>query len=371
MRPARFSARATRRNRARLGAVLLCACMASPLAAEEPAPLPETLTIATRHAPPFAIRAADGRWSGIAIELWERIAEPLGVESRYVELPLTGLLDAVVDGRADVAVAALTITAEREQRLDFSHPFLTTGLGIAVQRHPTGGATALLRRLVSAELLGVLAALLGLLTVTGTLIWLAERRHNDQFRRDPAAGIGSGIWWSAVTMTTVGYGDKAPTTLAGRLIALVWMFAGIIMISGFTAAITTALTVGELERSISGVDDLYGARVLSVAGSTSARFLDDRGIRSVAVADVPEALDRLAAGDAEAVVHDAPILRWHIAEQHQGALRMLPTSLQRQDYGIALPQQSPAREPINALLLQTIRADDWQPLLNRYLGAVD
>jgi voltage-gated potassium channel Kch len=64
-----------------------------------------------------------------------------------------------------------------------------------------------------------------LLTVTGALIWLAERRHNEeQFRRDPAAGIGNGIWWSAVTMTTVGYGDKAPVTLAGRVIALVWMF---------------------------------------------------------------------------------------------------------------------------------------------------
>jgi ABC-type amino acid transport substrate-binding protein len=69
MHAARFSARATRRSRAGLGAVLLCACVASPLAAAAPAPRPETLTIATGHAPPFAIRSADGRWSGIAIEL--------------------------------------------------------------------------------------------------------------------------------------------------------------------------------------------------------------------------------------------------------------------------------------------------------------
>jgi len=59
-------------------------------------------------------------------------------------------------------------------------------------------------------------------------------------------------------MTTVGYGDKAPVTLAGRVVGLLWMPASIILISGFTAAIASALTVGQLDHSISGLDDLYG-----------------------------------------------------------------------------------------------------------------
>lgn len=74
-------------------------------------------------------------------------------------------------------------------------------------------------------------------------------------------------------MTTVGYGDKAPITAMGRGIALVCMFASVIIVSGFTAAIATALTVGELRRPVRGPNDLFGSRVIRVAGSTSAEFL--------------------------------------------------------------------------------------------------
>jgi len=340
---------------------------AAPTAAT-PRPSARPLIIATRHVPPFAIRGAEGSWSGMAIDLWDRIAERLGVEFRYQDMGLAEMLDAVAEGRADAAVAALTITAEREGRVDFSHPYLTSGLGIAVAQRPSGGMGAVLKRLFSGRFLAVLAALLALLAGTGALIWLAERRHNAQFERDPAKGIGSGLWWSAVTMTTVGYGDKAPVTTLGRGIALVWMFAGIIMISGFTAAITTALTVGELTSPIKDIDDLYQAHVLTVRGSTSERFLGEQGIPHEALTSLPKALTRLADNGADAVVYDAPILRWMIADQHAGVLRVLPQVLERQDYGIALPQQSPARERINTLLLEIIGGDDWSALVQRYLG---
>ena len=337
-------------------------------AAATPRPGPRELVIATRHVPPFAIRGAEGSWTGITIELWDRIAGRLGVPFRYQDMGLAEMLDAVAEGRADAAAAALTITAEREGRVDFSHPYLTSGLGIAVPQRPGGGMAAVLKRLFSGRFLGVLAALLALLTAVGALVWLVERRRNAQFQGAAAKGIGSGLWWSAVTMTTVGYGDKAPVTPLGRGIALVWMFAGIIMISGFTAAMTTALTVGELASPIRGLNDLYDARVLTVRGSTSERFLAEHGVRHEALTSLPKALARLADNGADAVVYDAPILRWMIAEQHAGVLRVLPQVLERQDYGIALPQQSPARERINTLLLEIVASDDWEALVQRYLG---
>jgi ABC-type amino acid transport substrate-binding protein len=49
-------------------------------------------------------------------------------------------------------------------------------------------------------------------------------------------------------------------------------------------------------------------------------------------------------------------------------LRVLPFVLQREDYGIALPQNSPIREPVNQALLRIIRSDDWDEQLERYLG---
>jgi ABC-type amino acid transport substrate-binding protein len=329
------------------------------------------LTVATRHIPPFAMRDADGHWRGIAIDLWTGVADQLGVDYRYVDMGLAEMLDAVAAGRADAAVAALTITSAREKRVDFSHPFHTSGLGIAVQQNPGGGALTALRRMLSGQFLAVLGGLLGLLTLVGVLIWLAERHRNTQFDRGLVKGIGAGLWWSAVTMTTVGYGDKAPATLAGRAIGMVWMFAGIILISGFTAAITTALTVGELDQSVRRLDDLYRARVLTLAGSTSDGFLSDNRVRHQTVGSLPEALAMLADDQADAVVYDAPILKYLVAAEHPGTLRVLPYVLQRQDYGIALPQGSPAREPVNEALLRIIRSESWQARLEQYLGRAD
>jgi ABC-type amino acid transport substrate-binding protein len=169
-------------------------------------------------------------------------------------------------------------------------------------------------------------------------------------------------------MTTVGYGDKAPATLAGRAIAMVWMFAGVIIISSFTAAITTALTVGELDQTIKRVDDLYSANVVTVDGSTSETFLRTFRVRHRSVVSLPEALSLLEASEVDAVVYDAPILKYLVAEEYAGTLGVLPFVLQRQDYGIALPQGSPVREPINQALLRIIRSDDWDAQLERYLG---
>ncbi len=47
-------------------------------------------------------------------------------------------------------------------------------------------------------------------------------------------GIGHGIWWAMMTMTTVGYSDKAPKTMGGRIIALIWMIFSIIFIANIT-----------------------------------------------------------------------------------------------------------------------------------------
>jgi len=328
---------------------------------------PKPLVVVTRDVPPFAIQREDG-WGGLTIELWTLIAERLGRTFELRNVELEHMLTALEEGSADVAAAALTITSDRETRVDFSHPFISSGLGIALHQRPDGAWLATLQRLFSSTFLMALAPLLLLLTLIGLLVWLVERRRNPQFQGGPLQGIGSGLWWSAVTMTTVGYGDKAPATLSGRLIAMVWMFASVIIISSFTAAIATALTVDKLDKSITGVDDLYQFRVLTLAGSTSETFLKRRMIRHRTAASLPDALDALAQGNADAVVYDAPILRYLVSQHYPDKLRILHEVLQRQDYGIAFPAGSPLREDVNRALLQIVPSEDWQRLLEQYLG---
>ena len=57
--------------------------------------------------------------------------------------------------------------------------------------------------------------------------------------------IGSGLWWAVQTVTTVGYGDDIPTSLAGRLVAALVMLLGI----GFLTVITASITSTFVSRS--------------------------------------------------------------------------------------------------------------------------
>ncbi len=56
------------------------------------------------------------------------------------------------------------------------------------------------------------------------------------FGGKPIHGFGSALWFAAVTMTTVGYGDKTPQTPLGRGLAFIWMFLGIVLVSAFTGS---------------------------------------------------------------------------------------------------------------------------------------
>jgi ABC-type amino acid transport substrate-binding protein len=168
-------------------------------------------------------------------------------------------------------------------------------------------------------------------------------------------------------MTTVGYGDKAPVSAGGRVVALLWMFISVIVISSFTAAIASSLTVAQLDTGIRGPDDLAQALTATVTGSTSSAYLADRHLRHEDLATAQEGLSVVAAGDADAMVYDEPILRYLVRTSGE-RLTVLPETFERQDYAIGLPEGSELREPVNRVLLEVIDRPAWQDTLERYLG---
>ncbi len=329
----------------------------------------ESLVIGTKPSPPFAMKGDDGQWTGISIELWKQIAADLDVTYEIKEYDLQGLLAAVKAKQVDVGVASVTITADREAEMDFSHPIYSTGLSIAVLPGSSGGMWSMMRGLVTWDLAELLGGLFALLFAVGALVWLFERRKNEaQFGGGPVKGIAAGVWWSAVTMTTVGYGDKAPVSVLGRTLGLLWMFVAIVLISLFTASITSTLTVDRLESAISGPQDLPRFRVSTIAGSTSAAYLDHHHIAYTAVPTVLAGMKAVADHQTDAMVYDAPILQYIAKHDLGGAVIVLPNVFEHQDYGLALPDGSPLRERINRALLTELAKDSWQELLERYLG---
>lgn len=345
---------------------IVCTVLICPLLANQGV---KKIIVGTKQAPPFSFKDHSGQWTGISIALWKTLAEELGIEYVFKEYDLPGLLAAVENKSIDAAVAALTITAEREKHFDFSHPFHTSGLGIAVLQIKKNPWMEVFNRFFSREFLRVVLALALLLFGVGLLLWFLERKKNqEQFGGSAMAGLGSGFWWSAVTMTTVGYGDKAPKSFGGRLIGIVWMFVAIIIISSFTAAITSTLTLNKIQSRVRGPQDLHQANVGSLKHSSSASYLDNNQIPFQDYASVIDALNGLLKGEIDAVVYDRPILRFLVAEEKTAQLQVLGSHFERQQYGIGLPTGSPLREPINQLIPDIIHRNEWQGILFRYMG---
>lgn len=104
------------------------------------APAPRTMIVGTKQAPPFVMKEPDGTWTGLSVDLWRDIALQLGLRYEFQEVKTPEeLVDGVARGQFDAAVAAITVTPAREQRVDFSQPFFNSGLSIAIPRNLESG----------------------------------------------------------------------------------------------------------------------------------------------------------------------------------------------------------------------------------------
>lgn len=341
------------------------------LAAQEMTESGTILTVGARHVPPFAIKYEDGTWDGMTIELWRRIAAKNHWRFQLEERSLPELLQGLADGSLDVVAAALTVTAQRETVMDFSHPFHSSGLGIAVSKRGHRAWLTVLDRFTSWGFFKVLLGLCVVLFLAGSLVWFFERVHNpDQFGGDTPHGLGAAFWWAAVTMTTVGYGDKAPRTLGGRLVALVWMFTAVLMVSSFTAAVAASLTVEDLEGTVRNARDLTRVRVATLGATTSEQYLQERRIQYVVRGSAQTGLVDLDREQFDALLYDAPVLRYLIAREYSQRLEVLPGVFERQYYALGLRPGSPLRETVNHDLMEIIRQPAWQEVVTRFLGSV-
>jgi ABC-type amino acid transport substrate-binding protein len=330
----------------------------------------QPLSVAVIESPPFAIKEADGSWSGLAVDLWREIATALGVRYELREVDLVEADNLLGDGSVDAALGAVTITAEDEETHDFSQPYHSGGLGLA---EPVAGGTpsfgTVLFSLLNSALLRI-AAIIAVATVcVGILITFIERRRNPaEFGGPLYRGIAMGVWWAAVTMTTVGYGDATPKTPSGRGVALLWMFVGVAAVAIFTAAVTSILTVSSMQSTLQRASDIDHLRLGAIAEASGAWYLTRHHLTFKPYEDDESALTGLAHHEVDAVVANIASLRYLVSRQWQGILRVSPIVLEPIVYAIGLPTNSPLREAIDRALLRTIEQERWQDVQHQYLG---
>lgn len=342
---------------------------ATPLSAEEPA---RVLHVATRLVPPLVVRDGDAL-TGFSIDLWNSIAAKLGVRTDYVVEPdVPSLLDKVATHTADLGIAAISITAERDQKFDFSQPILASGLQILVRGGSEGSAANplldLLRLLTSPVIAIWLGIALVLIIVPAHVLWIIERRHENGITdRRYFPGIFHALWWAGSTLAT--QAEQMPRHWLGRVLAVLWMFVGVVFVAYYTAQLTASLTVQQIRGAIAGPDDLPGKRVATTRGSTAAAYLRQQKVAVVEVEEIGAAYRKLLDKDVDAVVFDAPVLQYYAEHDGKGRVQLVGPVFRKENFGIVFRLNSPLRKEVDRVLLDLRENGTYQRLERTWFGA--
>jgi len=332
-----------------------------------------TLRVETFVAPPFIVQQSD-RLTGFSIDIWEEIATRLKVDTAYQVVPTPDAgLRAMRAGQADLAVAPIFITVERDNEFDFSYSILEAGQqvmvresGSVIKADPFRDLMHLLLSPASAEWLfgGLL-----LLLLPAHVVWFVERRHKESIipTRKYFPGIFHALYWSASTL--LNQAEQMPRQWLARIVAVLWMFAGVVFVALYTAQLTTTLTIEEIHGLINGPEDLPGKAVGTIASSISARYLHKHNAKVYEFTTLAELYQALAERKVDAVLLNAPILHYYEAHEGAGLVKVVGPEFDRGQIAIMFPLGSPLRRKVNAVLVAMREDGTYQRISDRWFGS--
>lgn len=331
------------------------------------------LRVGVSGSPPFVIQE-NNSFQGISLDVWQQVAEDNGL---VYDLVLQGSpeagIAAVDQGQIDVLVGPISITPRRLAMpgVDFTQPYYLGKSGVLL---PLDSATVFSRLKVffGWAVISSILVLISVLMVVGSLIWLAERRNNsEQFPKRWLPGIASGMWFAVVTLTTVGYGDKAPISPTGRGITALWMVISLIAVSSLTASLASAFTLflaGARDPMINSPLQLQQRRVATIEGTSGVELAERGSMRVLKTKNLNHGIELLLSEQAEALIFDQPAMRHHIKQNPQLAVQLAPFTLAEESYGFVFKTGNPLRNALNVSILRLQRTGEIQSIANELLN---
>uniref|UniRef100_A0A4W3HZ95 Glutamate receptor, ionotropic, AMPA 2b n=1 Tax=Callorhinchus milii TaxID=7868 RepID=A0A4W3HZ95_CALMI len=178
-----------------------------------------------------------------------------------------GMVGELVYGKADIAVAPLTITLVREEVIDFSKPFMSLGISIMIKKPQKSkpGVFSFLDPLAYEIWMCIVFAYIGVSVVLFLVSrfspyeWHTEEyedgRETQTSEQTNEFGIFNSLWFSLGAFMQQGC-DISPRSLSGRIVGGVWWFFTLIIISSYTANLAAFLTVERMVSPIESAEDL-------------------------------------------------------------------------------------------------------------------
>lgn len=335
----------------------------------------ERLDVALAECPPFVV-LEEGEASGLAVWLWEQVGQELGLTWDYSTLHLGDMLESVLtaspEDLPDVGISCTSVTAEREEHIDFSHSFTETYTAIAVRE--TTLFSAVTGFLTSPTVIRALLIILGVAATIGAVFWLLERGQNKKlFAHETRLGrILEPLIIGLMFITNGPIRYYRFKTLTARTLATVLTLSSTFLIAAITAVLASSFTLNAMNTEVRSLEDLRTLQVGALEASTSSTLLRANGIVHETRVDLATLLEDLDAGKLDAIVSDAAFLQYRINQgKRQGrfkSLAVLPYKLQAQNYAFMLVEGSALREGINRALLSVRIQRAWRDKEREYLG---
>ena len=347
---------------------ILIPCLSQ--AADAPVQSPsQRLKVAVFERPPYSFKDKDGNWSGLSIELWAQIAERLGISYDYVDVPLSEVYRRLHSGECDVSPASV-ITGEMADQVEYTEPYLFSH-GAVVTAHKSFAQSlgTFYSYLWSKEVMVILISMIiGMAIFSLILVWVERKHEKGHFNGPTLKGIGSALWFSAVTMTTVGYGDKTPLSATGRIITFFWMLVGVLLIALFTGTIASSITMEQIQHGIVRFDDLSRFKVGCYAGSRTDLMLKSRGIPAVRYLTPEAGFVGFTSNQINAYAGDSISLEYWMNHVAPGKFQISIIPDSEMIYAFATRPGLPELSEINRELLKITLAPDWREKAEKWTG---
>uniref|UniRef100_A0A8C6M8B4 Glutamate receptor n=1 Tax=Nothobranchius furzeri TaxID=105023 RepID=A0A8C6M8B4_NOTFU len=334
------------------------------------------------------------RYEGYCVDLASEIAKHVGIKYKLSIVPdgkygardpetktWNGMVGELVYGRADIAVAPLTITLVREEVIDFSKPFMSLGISIMIKKPQKSkpGVFSFLDPLAYEIWMCIVFAYIGVSVV----LFLVSRfspyewhlDENDE-AKDPQGppdppndfGIFNSLWFSLGAFMQQGC-DISPRSLSGRIVGGVWWFFTLIIISSYTANLAAFLTVERMVSPIESAEDLAKQTEIAYgtldSGSTKDFFRRSKiavyekmwsymksAEPSVFVKTTPDGVSRVRKSKGKFAFLLESTMNEYIEQRKPCDTMKVGGNLDSKGYGVATPKGSALRNAVNLAVLK-------------------
>uniref|UniRef100_A0A1A8GAQ2 Glutamate receptor n=1 Tax=Nothobranchius korthausae TaxID=1143690 RepID=A0A1A8GAQ2_9TELE len=333
------------------------------------------------------------RYEGYCVDLAAEIAKHCGFKyqlkivndgkygARDAETKIwNGMVGELVYGKADIAVAPLTITLVREEVIDFSKPFMSLGISIMIKKPQKSkpGVFSFLDPLAYEIWMCIVFAYIGVSVVLFLVSrfspyeWTLEEPEDGALPLTTESinefGIFNSLWFSLGAFMRQGC-DISPRSLSGRIVGGVWWFFTLIIISSYTANLAAFLTVERMVSPIESAEDLAKQTEIAYgtldSGSTKEFFrrskiaLFDKMWQymksaepSVFVKKTSEGVQRVRKSKGKYAYLLESTMNEYIEQRKPCDTMKVGGNLDSKGYGIATPKGSPLGNAVNLAVLK-------------------